>query len=697
MAVPAGPTEKRYTGNGVTTIFTIPFLLLAASDLDVFLDGVEIVSDFTIAGVGNPTSTITFTTAPPNLSSILLNLNVPFERLNDYQENGDFLSSTVNRDFDRIWQALKQLYRVSTRSLTLGFFDVDGAGWYRAKGNGIRDLADPVLDQDAVNVRTMRSMIEQALAGVIGGTGWFLQFGLGAIARTFQDKMRDQYSVKDFGAKLDGVTDDTAAIQAAVTAAIAAIKRLYWPDGRGVLSGNIDGFHQVKHFGPGAISREGSVFYISPLASQTNNLYLAVAGSDSNDGLSPSYPRLTLAGSGTALSGFGPFLEGTWVVNLAAGQYNESNFTVPPGLRGRNPIYFKGPVSVHPAPPMAIVDGGGTGAFGIQLNRQSTVYLIDLLFRNFTTYGIVGQDLSILYSLRTHVSGVPGGAAVKMQQGRVNWIDGRVANSQQGFSFIAGCTFTVTASDPTLAKGTLIENNTQAGVQAQEQSSGHVDFALVAGNPIGYRLTARSRVHSASSRITGCVTCAVQGYGSSDWYNNNSVLDANSTAELLYTGSIEVAHYQNNVSPTRRPLDSSFVTHTGTTAATTLKTYTDALTANNFWNSTKSMRFVLNGELSGTAGNKNITVNIDGSTVLGFTIPAAATGSYVIDGTLTALATTQQTYNATCMVNGQALQVASGARGIAMNGGAAPVVTVVCTLVSAADSLTIRTVSLFET
>lgn len=168
MAVPAGPTEKRYTGNGVTKIFTIPFLLLAASDLDVFLDGVEIVSGFTITGVGNPTSTITFATAPPNLSSILLNLNVPFERLNDYQENGDFLASTVNRDFDRIWQALKQLYRFSTRSLTLGFFDVDGSGWYRAKGNGIRDLVDPVSPQDAATKHSVETYVTGVLLAGAG-------------------------------------------------------------------------------------------------------------------------------------------------------------------------------------------------------------------------------------------------------------------------------------------------------------------------------------------------------------------------------------------------------------------------------------------------------------------------------------------------------------------------------------------------
>jgi polygalacturonase len=53
----------------------------------------------------------------------------------------------------------------------------------------------------------------------------FIQSGSGAVATTVQAKLRESVSVKDFGAVGDGVTDDTAAIQAAV----ASGKSLYFP------------------------------------------------------------------------------------------------------------------------------------------------------------------------------------------------------------------------------------------------------------------------------------------------------------------------------------------------------------------------------------------------------------------------------------------------------------------------------------
>ena len=51
--------------------------------------------------------------------------------------------------------------------------------------------------------------------------------GTGAVATTVQTKLRESVSVKDFGAVGDGVTDDTAAIQAAIN----SNSRIYVPEG----------------------------------------------------------------------------------------------------------------------------------------------------------------------------------------------------------------------------------------------------------------------------------------------------------------------------------------------------------------------------------------------------------------------------------------------------------------------------------
>lgn len=66
----------------------------------------------------------------------------------------------------------------------------------------------------------------------LGGTdGNVRPVGAGAVNRTLQSKLADSLSAKDFGAKGDGVTDDTAAINAALASLVAPGASVYLSPG----------------------------------------------------------------------------------------------------------------------------------------------------------------------------------------------------------------------------------------------------------------------------------------------------------------------------------------------------------------------------------------------------------------------------------------------------------------------------------
>lgn len=68
----------------------------------------------------------------------------------------------------------------------------------------------------------------------------YKQGGTGSTVRNLGEKLRESVSVKDFGAVGDGVTDDTAAIQAAVTYAYAQLGHcVYFPTGTYLMSSTI--------------------------------------------------------------------------------------------------------------------------------------------------------------------------------------------------------------------------------------------------------------------------------------------------------------------------------------------------------------------------------------------------------------------------------------------------------------------------
>ena len=161
MSVPNQTPYNIYNANGLTTVFPFEFYIISASDIQVTVNGKIALSGFSVSGVGNTKGgDIIFNTPPVKGSVIMLERVVPTSRLTDYQDNGDLLADTVNKDFDRLWMAMQRAYTylglALQRPLLGGPFDAEG---FRIANGG-----DPINPQDF----TTKTYIENvALARVL--------------------------------------------------------------------------------------------------------------------------------------------------------------------------------------------------------------------------------------------------------------------------------------------------------------------------------------------------------------------------------------------------------------------------------------------------------------------------------------------------------------------------------------------------
>lgn len=137
------------------------------------------------------------------------------------------------------------------------------------------------------------------------------------------------FNVLEYGATGDGSTDDTTAVSNAVSAANTAGDWLYWPEGTYVTSSSIANLHNVKHIGPGVIKRGSDTFEVDPIYADANIIYVAASGgNDSNDGLSSSQALATIQQAFTNILNYGPVLNGSWTIQLAAGTYTHTTSAV---------------------------------------------------------------------------------------------------------------------------------------------------------------------------------------------------------------------------------------------------------------------------------------------------------------------------------------------------------------------------------
>ncbi|EPR0094119.1 hypothetical protein ACUY4G_002094, partial [Escherichia coli] len=223
MTVSTEVDHNEYTGNGVTTSFPYTFRIFKKSDLVVQVSDLngnvtELVLDtgYTVTGAGTYSGGSVVLPSPLAVGWLItIDRVLDVVQETDLRNQGKFFPEVHEDAFDYLTMLIQQCFGWFRRALMKPSLL---AKYYDAKQNRISNLADPSLEQDAVNNRSMRNYVDAAIAGVVGGFGWFIQYGYGAVYRTFQDKMRESLTPEDFGA-VGGDADDTLALINAFTAA----------------------------------------------------------------------------------------------------------------------------------------------------------------------------------------------------------------------------------------------------------------------------------------------------------------------------------------------------------------------------------------------------------------------------------------------------------------------------------------------
>ena len=250
---------------------------------------------------------------------------------------------------------------------------------YTIAGTTLTFSAAPVAGTDNIEfVNFLTSNIGSTSADLVTYT----PAGSGAVARSAASKFGDVVSVKDFGAVGDGVTNDTAAIQAAITA--SANKSVYFPAGTYVAT-SLTVASPCRLFGEGKLKKttaaatafltlntgdvdiEGLSFEgASPNAEPPNTVYSDIA--IKAYGAFNTNPYRNISIRNVTINGFGGYgIDIRWsenvnVINCVVKYIGYAGIlydSVLVGMIAQNTVQFMGSVS-----------GGNGNAYGISIGRN---------------------------------------------------------------------------------------------------------------------------------------------------------------------------------------------------------------------------------------------------------------------------------------------------------------------------------------
>ncbi len=212
----------QYAGDGIRTSFDLPFPILASDDLLAFVDD-QPATGFAIIGLGAPTGKITFVEAPAAGTAITLLRRTEGIRETEFVDGGPFRAAAINAELDRIMMLIQENREEHNRALRARAFEGD------------LDFCLPPVAQRANNLLGFDSSGQPMVFGQSDlpssgdGSGLLVTPAGATTARALGEHLAAMVNVRDFGAIGDGVSDDSAAFQAALAAAQARSSAVHVP------------------------------------------------------------------------------------------------------------------------------------------------------------------------------------------------------------------------------------------------------------------------------------------------------------------------------------------------------------------------------------------------------------------------------------------------------------------------------------